>query len=261
MADIALDVQSAPTTPASGVAIVYVDSSTKQLASKNDAGVVTPYGAASNLAFPITVTGVVSGGILYASSTTVVASSALLGANNLTLGGGVGNPPITDSNWTIEQTGHTLSSSTQPRASVTNSAAQSIPNVTETPLTFDTNIDAIPATIHNTATNTSRFVIPSGGAGYYCLVGSSGVIVANATGKRYGYWRKNGTTGIGPFVNYPLSSVANPSGFEVVMFATLAAGDYVEFLVYQDSGGSLNFGGSGGLGSGGAAFANVVKIW
>ncbi len=53
MADIALDVQSAPTTPASGVAIVYVDTSTKKLASKDDAGTVVAYGAA--ITTPVTV--------------------------------------------------------------------------------------------------------------------------------------------------------------------------------------------------------------
>lgn len=53
MADIALDVQSAPTTPAAGVGVVYVDSSTKKLATKDDAGTVVAYGAA--IATPVTV--------------------------------------------------------------------------------------------------------------------------------------------------------------------------------------------------------------
>lgn len=45
MADIALDTQSAPTTPASGVGVIYLDSSTKRLTTKDDAGTVVAYGA------------------------------------------------------------------------------------------------------------------------------------------------------------------------------------------------------------------------
>jgi hypothetical protein len=40
MADILLDNQSTPTTPASGTSVVYVDTTTKILAAKNDAGQV-----------------------------------------------------------------------------------------------------------------------------------------------------------------------------------------------------------------------------
>lgn len=43
MADIALDVQSAPATPAAGVTVAYVDTTTKRLASIDDAGTVVPY--------------------------------------------------------------------------------------------------------------------------------------------------------------------------------------------------------------------------
>lgn len=53
MADIAVDVQSAPTTPAAGVAVVYVDSVTKKLATKDDAGTVVAYGA--SISTPVTV--------------------------------------------------------------------------------------------------------------------------------------------------------------------------------------------------------------
>lgn len=53
MADIALDVQSAPTTPASGVAVVYIDTSTKRLTSKDDSGTVVSYGA--GITTPVTV--------------------------------------------------------------------------------------------------------------------------------------------------------------------------------------------------------------
>lgn len=40
MADIQLDTEAAPSTPSSGSAFIYVDSTTKLLSAKNDAGVV-----------------------------------------------------------------------------------------------------------------------------------------------------------------------------------------------------------------------------
>lgn len=53
MADIALDTQSAPTTPASGVGVIYLDSSTKRLATKDDVGTVVAYNA--GITTPVTV--------------------------------------------------------------------------------------------------------------------------------------------------------------------------------------------------------------
>jgi hypothetical protein len=41
MADLALDTQSTPATPATGQAVLYVDSTSKKLSLKNDAGLVT----------------------------------------------------------------------------------------------------------------------------------------------------------------------------------------------------------------------------
>jgi hypothetical protein len=41
VADFALDTQSTPATPASGQAVLYVDSTSKKLSLKNDAGLVT----------------------------------------------------------------------------------------------------------------------------------------------------------------------------------------------------------------------------
>lgn len=40
MSDLLVDVQSAPVTPAAGQAVIYVDSSSKKLSTKNDAGIV-----------------------------------------------------------------------------------------------------------------------------------------------------------------------------------------------------------------------------
>lgn len=97
MADIALDVQSAPTTPAAGVATVYVDSSTKRLASKNDAGTVTAYAPA--LSSPVAVaeggTGAVTEtahGVLLGQGTSPFTATAV-GATNTLLHGNTGADP------------------------------------------------------------------------------------------------------------------------------------------------------------------------
>lgn len=57
MADLALDVQSVPTTPAAGVSVEYVDSTTKTWRSKDDAGTVHHYLDAASAG----VTGVLKG--------------------------------------------------------------------------------------------------------------------------------------------------------------------------------------------------------
>jgi len=61
MADITLQTETAPTTPASGNVVVFADSTTKALKSKNDAGVVTDYTAPGNAISSITGDGTATG--------------------------------------------------------------------------------------------------------------------------------------------------------------------------------------------------------
>lgn len=219
-----------------------------------------PADGTTTIVFPVAVNGGTSGAIPYFSSTTTLSVSALLGANALMLGGGAGTAPFTDSSWVIEQAGKTLSSSTQPRCTVTNSAAATITTGVETALTFNTNIDAIPATIHNTSSNTSRLVVPAAAGGFYTMTAGT-FFAANATGKRYIYFRKNGTTGLGPITIIPSNAAGNGTGIVVTCYATLVAADYVEAMVFQDSGGDLAAGSSSGVGAGGASWASLVKLW
>lgn len=201
-----------------------------------------------------------SGAVPYFSSTTTVASSALWGANALALGGGAGTAPFTDSSWTIEQTGHTLSSTTQPRGTASNSGLQAIGNAASTAVTFDTNIDAIPSTIHNTGSNTSRFVAPI--AGFY-QIEAGGQFAASAGGStRFMWFRKNGTTAICTFAGGPLANASASAGLSGNCAVTLATSDYIELMVFQDSGGNLNFGNNAGsLGNGGASWLGITKLW
>lgn len=79
MADIVLDVQSAPSTPSAGQATIYVDTSLKRLSSKDDAGTVVNY---TGLAVPVTVPNGGTGattltGILQGNGTSAVTAIAI----------------------------------------------------------------------------------------------------------------------------------------------------------------------------------------
>lgn len=128
----------------------------------------------------------------------------------------------------------------QPRCNIENSAAQSIGTAAFTALTFDTE-DSDTFGMHSTSADTSRVTIPSGDNGYYQIIGTA-FFAANATGVRAGYIRKNGTTIIGPQLNYQNAGAGEAVSVLVIAHANLVATDYVEFLVYQNSGGNLNAG-------------------
>lgn len=90
--------------------------------------------------------------------------------------------------------------------------------------------------MHNPASNNSRITVPSGGGGVY-FIGCQGTFAANSTGERRLQIRLNGTTNI--FENRH-QSVANALPMQVWGFYALVAGDFVEILATQVSGGSLD---------------------
>lgn len=115
-------------------------------------------------------------------------------------------------------------------------ASQSIPNSTETAVlwtaeTYDT--DAY----HDAVTNTSRFTVPAGKAGYY-RVSATVSFNANASGQRYALLRKNGSTAVA-YDTQPGSASAS-SSVKINDVINLAVGDYIEILVFQSSGGALS---------------------
>ena len=121
-----------------------------------------------------------------------------------------------------------------PCARVYNSAAISINNNTVTSLTFDSErFDT--DTIHSTSSNTSRLTATT--AGKYDIAGTAS-FVSNATGRRALLIRYNGTTVIAQ-----QEWDTSQNGITYMTISTLydmAVDDYVEMLVFQDSGGSLN---------------------
>jgi hypothetical protein len=118
-------------------------------------------------------------------------------------------------------------------ASLHRAAAQSIPNNTSTAVAFDTE-DWDTDNYHDPVTNTSRLTIPF--TGKYRITAQVALLDSAAGSERTGFLYKNGTTILELTRLGPRTSSTFPVGGE---FA-LAAGDYVELMIFQDSGSAQN---------------------
>lgn len=116
------------------------------------------------------------------------------------------------------------------------STDQSINNNALTAVSFDTEIWDHIACADLTAAAT-RITFPI--SGRYLVTGHC-VFEANATGYRNGTIRLNGTTLIAPGGGAAIATAAIPTPVVVTTIHEFVAGDYVEFLVIQNSGGALN---------------------
>lgn len=117
---------------------------------------------------------------------------------------------------------------------VYNDANISIPNATETTLTFNSQrYDT--DTIHDLVTNPSRLTCKTAGKYFIAALTS---FAANATGRRWLRLKLNGTTDI-DYRNFD-ATAAGDAAIGASTFYNLAVDDYVEVVVYQNSGGALN---------------------
>jgi len=124
-----------------------------------------------------------------------------------------------------------------PQVRVTNSAVQSIPNATATALTFDTeshDSGTASSNMHDTGSNTSRLT---------CRVAGLYLVAANASfpfgiANEYLSIRLNGTTTLATLGI--VGDTAGVNGMSVITTYRLAVSDYVEAMIYQDSGGAKN---------------------
>lgn len=119
-------------------------------------------------------------------------------------------------------------------ARVFHNATQSITTATLTALAFnserfDTNV------IHDNSTNNSRLTCKT--AGVYLIVGHCD-FASNATGYRAVVPRLNATTYLGGVYANAITGTDVRLNFSTVY--PMAVNDYVEFMVYQTSGGALN---------------------
>jgi len=129
---------------------------------------------------------------------------------------------------------------TLARTRVTRSAAQSIAHNTNSVITWDTETYDTD-TIHSTSVNTSRLTVPAGMGGVWMAFYTIewGAAAAGSTG-RAAWIQKNGGAQRDAYsllyaalsVDVPVLSAAAP--------IVLAAGDYIECGVYQNSGGAIN---------------------
>jgi hypothetical protein len=122
-------------------------------------------------------------------------------------------------------------------ASVYHSANQAITTGTTTALAFNSeryDTDAF----HDTSTNTSRLTVPTGKGGKYLVTANAQW--ENWSGDRANLTiRKNGSTGLAA-EEWQKNDVNGNSMPMVVWVGELAAGDYVEAVVWQNSGSNKN---------------------
>lgn len=119
-------------------------------------------------------------------------------------------------------------------------AAQTIANgSTGVAITWDTDLYD-PLNMHNTSTNTDRITIPTGYGGTYQVCISYG-FASNAVGRRGLYVGLNSSTSIwaqsGAQVLPAYSGASMRLSTSTI--CTLAAGDYVRAICFQESGGNL----------------------
>lgn len=125
---------------------------------------------------------------------------------------------------------------TDMRVGLFHSTTQSVAHDTLTAVTFDS--EDYDTGLHS-AVNPTRITIPAGGAGVY-HVKANIVFASNATGYRQIQFRKNGAD-VGTLVTM---APVNGAATAIMHSATLvlAAADYVEVFVYQNSTVALNIG-------------------
>lgn len=151
------------------------------------------------------------------------------------LGVGANNTVLTADSTTATGLKWASVSSAFSGASVYSNADQTISNATLTNLTWNQE-DYDTDTYHDNSTNNTRLTIPSGKTGYYKVTLWSRW-TANATGRRIGYFYKNGTN-VSQGESNPSATGEIVVPLERVLYLT--AGDYIEAAVYQTSGGNLD---------------------
>ncbi len=122
-----------------------------------------------------------------------------------------------------------------PQCRVYNSVALTVATGTNVALTFDSE-RADNDNLHSTTSNTSR--LTAARAGLYLITGSV-EWAANATGIRMAAIRLNGTTLLATTQTPPCTGGVDTAQVVSTLYQ-LAAGDYVELIGYQTSGGNLN---------------------
>lgn len=181
---------------------------------------------------------------VYTAKGSIAAATAASTPANVTVGAN-GTVLTADSTTATGVKWATLSASAFVGAKATSSSAtQSIANNTNTTVSWNSE-EYDTSAIHDNTTNNSRLTIPSGSGGYWSVTGKI-TFAGSATGARQLRLNKNGTL-IANFL-VPITGSGEQSIILTNTF-NLVAGDYLEMVVYQNSGGALNLNLSGAEGS------------
>ncbi len=126
---------------------------------------------------------------------------------------------------------------------VRNSANISIPDLTITALTFDTEDWKNGGNLHSTSTNTSRITFPF--AGVWTVMGMAYFTASAAGTIRIGWIRLNGSNSTMLTRGDGVISANTQAVLTLATSYRFAAADYIELVVRQDTGGALNILGDG----------------
>lgn len=121
---------------------------------------------------------------------------------------------------------------------------QSLSNANQTYISFDAEVYDTNG-IHDNSTNNGRLTVPSGNGGYWFIYALGSYDTSSGGGNRMNSFIVNRTTEFGTYA--VLTPVSGGQRQEVLSFAVrnLSAGDYVELLCAQYSGGTINLNGGG----------------
>jgi hypothetical protein len=117
--------------------------------------------------------------------------------------------------------------------------AQSTSNNTATAISFNNEIFDTDG-FHDNSTNNTRITIPSGKGGKYLLIGQINYN-PNATGLRIVKFHKNGSLFSLPVISAS-AAATDSTNVTASTIVAVSAGDYVELVAQQTSGGSLDIG-------------------
>ena len=233
---VTIGVDAASTAAAGVVQLSDSTSTTSSVLASTPTATKSAYDLADAAIAKSTVT--TAGDIIYRNATVPARLGIGTAGQVLTVNGGATAPE-----WATPAAGATFYG-----CQVNSSTDLAVANGTDTALTWDTEaFDS--GGYHSTATNTSRFTIPAGKAGYYLLNGQT-TWGANATGYRVNSIRKNGSQTNINVSGYGANIVITGTYVLNQTWIVLAAeADYFELYAQQNSGGSMNVIGGGTFGS------------
>lgn len=107
--------------------------------------------------------------------------------------------------------------------------------------------------VHSNSSNPTRMTVPLGKGGTYMLVAHA-TFDGNATGRREIHIYKNGSS-IGSITEFSPDATTD-TRMQIVLNEELAAADYLEMFVYQNSGGALDI-----VNGERNTFFSILKVW